>query len=224
MRHGPKWTALLVAVVSLGCSRMLVPPRIGPAAPRVGDAATELRYQDILTRWTRRAEIYDGLDSRVFFVSTFHAMEFRLAKVERVAAFRALPEFDRNALMESERNDHATGLEVLLGVHANERRFDDFSRRDSMWRIALATDAGEALPVSIERLPRPDVSLRAVYPYLEPFWTAYRVRFPRTFPNGVRVFPEGTDRFELRLSSPVGNARMLYVVPKAYEVESVSWP
>jgi len=203
--------AVVVSLALLGCQSMRTPPRVGPPPPRVGDDQAEERFAQTLGRWTRRAEVYEGFDSRVFLATTYLSMDFRRARAERLAAFQSMPAAEVQAVLAVERTKHELAHEFILGVHANERRFDDFSRRESIWRVALVSSAGEALPLEIERLHRPDPNMRAVYPYIEQFWTAYLIRFPRSFPDGRPVIPE-TGSFVLRFSSTLGRADLVFDV------------
>ncbi|MBI5545303.1 MAG: hypothetical protein HY901_15540 [Deltaproteobacteria bacterium] len=203
---------------------MLRPPREGAPAPsKVGDRELEQRYQSTLARWTRHAEIYDGLDSRAFVAATFHSMSFREARVARTTAFFALPPAESQALLAVERQGHTEALELLLGMSANERRFDDLARPGSMWRLALVSSAGEVLPLSIDRLPRPDPNLTGLYPYLGPFWTAYRVLFPRTFANGAQVLPQQAQTFVVRLASSLGRVELGFEL-EAPMAGATVWP
>ena len=212
-----------LALALAGCQSMRTPPRVGPPAPRVEDDAAEAQYAAVLSRWTRRAEIYEGFDSLVFFAATFLSMEFRQAKVMRQAAFQTMPEIEAQALLAVERASHSQFHEFVLGVHANEQRFDDFARDESIWRVALVSEQGEALPASIDRLRRSDPNRRALYPFLEQFWTGYVLRFPRVFANGTPVLPE-EGRFTLRFSSTVGKADLIFELEAPTGVQARARP
>lgn len=211
------------AILLAGCADMLRPPRVTPLQARAGDRAP--RYEKALARWSRHAEIYQGLDARMFFAATLQGTEFREARVAEIAGFRALSLEAVQTMLEEERRVHAEGLELMVGVHANERRFDDLSRARSIWSVALVSEAGEVAPLSIERIARPDANLLSLYPYLEPFWTAYRIRFPRTFANGAQVLPLGSKRVSVRFASSLGKAQLTWELepPPASASES-AWP
>ena len=54
------------------------PPRIDPVPQvRNGDAALQTQYEAALERWTRRAELYDRLDARLFIAGTLLSPTFR---------------------------------------------------------------------------------------------------------------------------------------------------
>lgn len=181
-------------------------PRVGEPGPSLPNAAAEKEYQSTLERYSDHAEIYDLFNTRLFTAMTYQSWRFRQARLQRVGLFKELPKEVVERNLAAERVDFDAYHEFFFGVHTASSRFDDFDRRDSIWRIALVTDSGETTPVSIERIGRSNLSLRAIYPYLDDFWVAYRIRFPRTTPSGSPVIPPGTDRFILRLASTIGRA------------------
>lgn len=214
---------ILAALLLAGCADMLRPPRVTPLQARAGGRAP--RYEKALARWSRHAEIYQGLDARMFFAATLQGLEFREARVAEVAGFRALSTEATQVMLDEERRAHGEVLELMVGVHANERRFDDFGRARSIWSVSLVSEAGETAPLSIERIARPDANLLSLYPYLEPFWTAYRVRFPRTFANGAQVLPVGSKRVLLRFASSLGKAELAWdLEPPLAAVSEAAWP
>jgi hypothetical protein len=218
MRRGRAPLAGVIIVTMAGCAAAIAegPPREGAPAPVLSDLRAEARYQSLLARFVRRAEIYQGLDARMFFAAAYEGLEFREARVERLAVFRGLSEAESAVLAEREREDHGRWIDFTVGVHANERRWDDLSRPSSVWRIALVTEAEEVLPVAVARLPRPDPNARGLYPFLENFWTAYRMRFPATVDekgSSRPVLPDGTRAFALRFASALGKAELRFEFP-----------
>jgi hypothetical protein len=198
--------AVLLGLLS-GCTT--TPPTIGDPAPQLNDRRAEQAYQEIFERYSDRAEIYDGFDTRLFAGGTFQAMAFREARVRRTAAFKFLPKPRVEELLEKERAEEAQFNEFHLGVHVNDYRFEDFANRQrSIWRIVMLTPAGEAEPLSVERIGRANLDMRATYPYLGVFWVAYRVRFPKLQPDGTPILPETASHVTLRLASTLGHVEL----------------
>lgn len=216
--RGRAVACLALTFVATACADLKLPPRATLSTRRSGDS----RYDRFLDRWTRRAEVYNGLEARVFVAATFQSRAFREARVARVASFASLSPQEAEAMLAAERKAHGEAIEVFLGLHANERRFDDLARPKSIWRICLVGEAGEAVPLSIERVPRPDANLISLYPFLEPFWSGYRIRFPRTFANGAQVIPEGSPKAIVRLSSSVGKIELGFDLDP--DVGGPGWP
>ena len=74
--------------------------------------------------------------------------------------------------------------------------------------MELVTPTGAVHPVSVERLGRADMEMRAYYPSTGVFWVGYRLRFPALLSDGKLVVPPGTERVVLRLASSLGKVEM----------------
>jgi hypothetical protein len=181
-------------------------PRVGEPGPRAPDESAEKEYQATLNHYSAHAEVYDLLDTRVFSAMTYQSWPFREARVQRVALFQAQPRELVEKNLTAERATFNSFHEFFFGVYSASYRFDDFDRKDSIWRIALVTESGETTPVSVERIGRSTLNMRAIYPYLDDFWVAYRIRFPRNTQSGSPVIPPGTTSFIVRVASTVGKA------------------
>ncbi len=213
--------ALVLASCSLlACSTM---PRVGPPAPSVGDSQAEAAYRRTLDRWTRQAQIYQQLDSRMFIAATLEAAEFRASRVARQATFRALPEADAAALLAAERDLAKSYLELTVGLFANERRFDDLGSPGSFWRVALITPSGEAVPSRVERVTRPDPNLRGLYPFVDEGWTVYRFSFERAPKDGPALLPPETAKVTLKVASALGRAELSWELG-APGADPAAWP
>jgi hypothetical protein len=205
MRRLSGLAALLLALA--GCAS--TPPTLGDPAPGLKDERAEKAYQETLERFTARDEVYAVFDTVLFAATTFQTPAFREARVRRRAEFQHIPAPRVEEMLAEERTEAAQAHTFFLGVHANDPQYDDFDRRNSIWRLALLTQAGEARPTSIRRIGRTNLDLRAIYPYMGTFWVGYRVDFPTTFPDGTPVLPQGTERVTLRVASTLGTADLV---------------
>ena len=193
--------AFALAASLSGC--VLVPPRVGEPPPVLADAAAERAYRAVLGVSSARAEIYAGLDPRAFVGMTWQSAAFREARTRREAAFGNWPDGALRTALERERALADEGEEFLLGVHVEDRRYDDFDRPGSAWRLVLEGPGGvEVFPTSVERVGRVGLPLRALYPYLGEFWVAYRVRFP--------VLRDAGRGFTVKLGSALGQAALVF--------------
>lgn len=204
MKKGLRVAALL-GLLS-GCTTS--PPTIGDPAPQLSDRRAEQAYQDLFDRYSDRGEIYDGFDTRLFAGATFQTMAFREARVRRLAEFTFLPKPRVEEMLAKERAEDAQYNDFFVGFHLNESRFEDFTNKDSIWRIVMLTPTVEVEPLSIERIGRAQLSMRAIYPYLGVFWVAYRVRFPKVLPDGTPVIPDSATHVHLRVASTLGHTEM----------------
>lgn len=196
--------AALLGALASGC--VTTPPAVGSEPPALKDEVAEAAYRDVLARYSGRGEIYQGFDTRLFAAATYQSPGFREARVRRRGEFQHIPEPRVEALLTEERAEATQVHTFFLGIHANDPLYDDFDRRNSIWRLAMLTPAGEARPLSVRRVGRTNLDLRAIYPYMGTFWVGYRVDFPVTFPDGTPVIPQGTEKVMLRVASTLGTA------------------
>ncbi len=193
--------AAAAALALLGCAAARLPRVPGDPPPAVRDAQAEGAYQEILARHTKSVAVYDNLDTKVFFRATWQSPAFAQARVRREGLFKALPPAELDARLLEERERLADATEFFVAVHANDYRFDDLEKKDSMWRVVLVAGGEELKPTRIDRLGRTNTELRSYYSYLENFWVGYRVRFPR------RELGPG-ERFSVKLASAVGQTEL----------------
>lgn len=198
----------LAALVSALAGCVSTPPTLGEPPPALKDERQELAYQEVLERYTARDELYAGFDTVLFAAATLQTPAFREARVQREATFKALGKDRVTEILTHELAEAVKTHEFFLGVHVFNYRYDDFDRSSSIWNMVLVTPTGEVRPVSVERVGRADMELRAFYPYLGTFWVGYRVRFPTTFADGKAVIPPNTERVVLRMASSLGRVEM----------------
>jgi len=203
--------ALALLAGASGCSQL--PPPLTWEAPQFGerplpaaDPKQEQAFRKVQERYSDQREIYAQLDTRMFVGATHQTWPFREARVRYVAEFEKLPQVKLEQRLAEERKALEEGHEFFLGVHLNDYRHDDLDRTHSIWRVVLISNGLELEPIKVERVGRSSLPMRAVYPYMDEFWTAYRVHFARKTKDGADVIPEGTDRVRLRLASTLGSA------------------
>lgn len=135
--------------------------------------------------WSRQAAIYEGLEARVFVAATYHTGPFRAALGQEVARLFGEGQgggdgsSDGGARLAWARAESAPSetRDFLVALSAADRGLDVLDGPTPAWRLSLQDAAGTHAPLSVVRV-EPDVSARALYPYLNPFTVAYRVRFP----------------------------------------------
>jgi hypothetical protein len=193
-----RWVVVLLVA---GCASAHLPRVPGEPPPMVADVEAERRYQQLLERATRSAALYDAFDTRAFLRAAWQSRSFVEARVRREGEFKAIGAAELEALLTAEQARCASATEFFLAVHANDPKYDDFSRPGSMWRLALLVDGRELLPLSVERLGRTTLEMRSYYSWMESYWVAYRVRFPPLEPGATRAFT-------FQLASAVGQARL----------------
>jgi hypothetical protein len=174
----------------------------------VADYPTEEKYLALLDHYSGKAEIYSGFDTQLFAGVTYQTWPFREARVRRLALFRSMTTTEIDSLLARERAEYEKYNVFVFGTWTVDSRFDDFDKRDSVWRIALVIDGAEVLPEDVVRVSRVTQDVRAIYPYMGSFWVQYRARFPRFRKDGTPLIPPGTKRVKLVLASSLGKAEM----------------
>ena len=196
-----RWWAAAAVLMLAGCASGRIPRIPGDPPPAVRDVAAEREYQLVLEKHTASQGVYDNLDTKLFFQATWQSPRFVEARVRREGLFKAWPAADLEKNLSAERARQADATEFFLAVHANDYKYDDFDRANTMWRMVLVVGGEELAPISVERLGRSNTEMRSYYSYMESFWVGYRVRFP------VHPLAPG-ETFRLKLASALGQAEL----------------
>ena len=198
-----RWLAAASVLLLLAaCPSARVPRIPGDPPPAVRDSAAEREYQLVLEKYSRSQGVYDNLDTKLFFQATWQSPPFAEARVRREGMFKAWPGAELETKLTDERKRLADATEFFFGVHANDYRFDDFDRPNTMWRMVLVVGSEELAPVSVERIGRTNTEMRSYYSYMESFWVGYRVRFPSAPWRPARPSASSWRQRSVRRSSP----------------------
>lgn len=200
----------LAALLSVACTPG--PPRVGLEPPALANTDQEQAYRAVLRSVTSRSELYDAFDTNAFVAATLQTPEFRAARARREAAFREETAAELEGRLLRERTEAAAAHEWIVGLNVSDPAHQDLDRKGSTWRLAMITPSGTVLPTRIERVGRASLPLRAIYPYLDNFWVAYRVWFPREI-DGRQVIPPGSAQVTLQLAGVLGNAELVVQAP-----------
>lgn len=135
-------------------------------------------YGQSLTKWTRNATLYSGLETRGFCRVVYLSMEFVDAQAKKISEMRAELPDEAQRTRERLRAQAATPT-VFAIFYTPDKLANDWNEKNSVWRIALNLGLGQVEPQRIERLERPfNAELRALYPYLDDYSVAYVIHFP----------------------------------------------
>lgn len=159
-------------------------------------------------QWTRHALLRRDYQEVLNVYATFKAPAFRSAFAEHKARNGSLTEAEAESLQAAERAAAEGAYEVQLLVTTWDYRENDFQKGPkSLWRVALTDDRGnEVLAESIARDRRPKRMIRAEYPDMGDFATAYIVRFPRT----IDVLRPDAKYFAIEISSSRGAVELTW--------------
>ena len=206
---------LLAALVAPGCGAPLV-DFAAPAIARPYDPAECARekpfghgrdraYERVRDRWSRHAHVthdYDSaLDARVILaVPQFHA-----AYVHAIALLDCLAPAEYAALLDADRADQERSVDVIVLLDSSRWEWNDLSSARSIWNVTLGDDQGRVIaPIERQPLDMKPETLNALFGDATPFTRGWRIRFPRTFPDGTPLIRPEARRLTLRLAGPLG--------------------
>jgi hypothetical protein len=166
-------------------------------------------YDEVLKRWTRRAKVYDKLDTKLFCFSTFHSPEFRKAFLlhhEHIYG-RGSDEARRLSLATEGAEEN---LEFFFSAYTPDVHWNDFDSASSIWQITLEGDDPNArVEASISRL-KINANLRSIYPYITDFAKVYALRFPTVTDDGRPILTGQTQHLILRVVSAIAQTQMIW--------------
>jgi hypothetical protein len=202
--------ALFVALVGLGLASACgsTPPRVAltedwPAQPR--------DYGDVVDDYTRFKVLRGGYQEVLELGAVLKSPEWRAAFAEREATNRGLVGPARAQLLAQAQAASAGPVEVELLVTTWDRRENDLDHgKRSVWRVVLFDATGkEVEPLEIVKDKRPAFVLRAEFPALGDFSTAYIARFP----HEAQVFGPNVKQVRLRMSGSRGAIEVAWDAP-----------
>jgi hypothetical protein len=162
-----KLAITIISLITISCRTLPFP-----------DPHLEGEYGKALKRWTRTVALYSGLETRAFARVVYLSPEFVTAQALEISRMRAeLP--DQAARTLARMRDEDRPPTFFAVVYMPDKTANDWNLPESVWRIALNLGMGEQPPVSVTRFETPfNAELRALYPYLDEYSTAYLLKFP----------------------------------------------
>jgi hypothetical protein len=172
-RQGAKTTAsrfvaaAIIALTSFSCRTLPFP-----------DPHLEGEYGKALKKWTRTVALYNGLETRAFVRLIYMSPEFVEAQAKQLSQLRAELPDQAMATLEKLRGEN-TRPTFFAVAYIPDATANNWQNKDTVWRIALNLGLGEQPPEKVSRYETPfNAELRALYPYLDDYSTAYRLQFP----------------------------------------------
>ena len=201
MRRGGIIWGLCTAAICAACTVTY------PAVRLTEDWPTTARdYSGVVHDWTRKAQLHASYQEVCELVATFKSAEWRAAFATRDADLRGLVGAGREQRIAQSRAEVAGPYELEIMLTTWDRRENDLDRgKKSVWRVVLIDESGQEIePLEIIRDRRPAFVVRAEFPALGEFATAYVARFPRTTP----LFGPGARQVRLRMTSTRGGVEV----------------
>jgi hypothetical protein len=199
--------AALFALVLAACAATPGPVRLTDEWP----ARPASDYDAVTFNWTRTGVLRGQYQEVLDLAATFKSADWRAAHAARDADHRNLIGQARDQRLAQAQADWAGPYEIEMMVTTWDRRENDLDRgKKSVWRVVLIDDAGHEIePLEIVKDKRPTFTIRAEFPALGDFATAYVARFPRTPP----LMGPGVKAIRLRMSSERGGVEVAWAAP-----------
>lgn len=169
-------------------------------------------YRLALSDWTRQTRIYRGLELELIVDGTFQSHQFRSAyATEYIRAYK-LVGTEKEKLIQAQKDASNYYHDFFIAVYVPEKKMNDFSAGDSIWRLYLSVDGKDQIqPIEIRKIKKIDAIIRHFYPYMTPWKSLYLVRFPVKAPGtSTKVIGEETVSIKLIITSVLGDAEMVW--------------
>jgi hypothetical protein len=167
-------------------------------------------YKTVCDEWSREARIHRGLEVELIVSATFKSEEFRRAYAEEYAkAYRLTPE-KKKQFVDDQLEAATRGHEFLMAAFVPEEKWDDFDQPNSVWKLYLVNDQNERVePVEVRSVRRQDAVTPHFFPYVTPWKSVYKVRFPHNIPTTDQpIIEENTKEIKLVITSVLGTAEL----------------
>jgi len=211
----------LLALLSLGCATQRVSLAGGPREYVASD------YPQVLKRWTRTESLvvlYD-LDDKLTVTATFESYDFRWAYVVKYASDYRLTVEQRRELLAKALRDTEETHEFYVALYGTNHRWTDLTKPTSAWVVRLIDDLGnETAPRKIELIDRPGAIERRYFPYTTVWRQVFRVRFPRTTPDGRPTIAPNARWFGLRFAGAEGNQELRWELEESDQRAAIAGP
>jgi len=161
---------------------------------------TSSDYRVILERWTRKGSIHKGLKTELLITATYRAEEFRRAYTEEYARVYLLTSPQNGTMMDDQIEAAKDYDDFLVSIYTQEKEWDDFSERDSLWKVYLIKDGQFRIePLEIRKVKKSRTFSETFYPFISPWSSVYIFRFKK------KDLPQPSQSVELVLTSAPGS-------------------
>ncbi|MBW2107347.1 MAG: hypothetical protein JRI36_01600 [Deltaproteobacteria bacterium] len=196
-----------LAVQATGCSRI---SRLASGS----DTYRTTTYKGVVDRWTRQARIQHGLQVDLIVSVTFKSKAFRRAYAEEYAQAYQLRPFEKERFTADQLHVADLSHDFLMAAFVPEKKWDEFDKPQSMWKLYLVNDDNERVsPFEVRRLRKKDALIAHFFPYVTPWKSVFLVRFPcRISETGRAVIGPKTKHVTLVVTSVLGTVEMHWTV------------
>lgn len=165
-------------------------------------------YKSEFDKWTREARIYVGLDVKLIASATFKSSQFRDAYSTEYARIHRLTHAEKEKFVKDQREAAAAYNDFVLAAYVPDKKWNDFSKKDSIWKIYLTVGKNKLLkPVEIRKIKKINAVTGHFFPFISLWKSVYLVRFPaddKTIVDGKAL------NIKLIITGVFGSAEMVW--------------
>ncbi len=167
-------------------------------------------YQEACSAWSREARIHSGLEVELIISATFKSEEFRRAYTDEYAQAYQLTPQEKERFLQDQLDAAGRGHDFVVASFVPEKKWDDFDKPKSIWRLYLTNDKNNrVVPLEVRKLKRNDALAAHFFPYVTPWKSVYSVRFSPNLPaTDEAIIQDDTKGIKLVITSVVGTAEM----------------
>ncbi len=221
MKHQPKkclfFVIIALILLTIGCQGAKKKDQPIHYTP---DSQFNPEYKTVFKLWTREDRIYKGFDCKLIATATYKSIQFRKAYTREYSQLYRLNAADEEKFYKDQENAADTYNEFIFAAYVPEKKWDDFQKEKSTWKIYLRVDDGAWItPVEIRKLERNNVVLKHFFPYVTPWKSVYLVRFPsRHRETGETLVGDMAGTLTFSVSSVLGSAEMAWDLSSEKEI------
>ncbi|WP_240807957.1 hypothetical protein [Polyangium spumosum] len=221
MKHS-RFVATLVLTLLVGAAGCVTPHVSLAEGPREY-VATD--YEGVLRKWTRTEDLFavSELENYLTATATFESWDFRWAYVVRYVQDYRLTIDQRKKLLERTLEETRQRHQFFVALYGGERRFNDLTKPNSAWIVRLIDDTGnETAPEEITAITKPTALERTYFPYMTVHRQGFRIRFPRSTPEGRPTISPQAKWFGIRFAGAQGNSELVWQVEETGPAEGTN--
>jgi hypothetical protein len=142
--------------------------------------------------------------------ATYKSVEFRRAYAQEYAHAYKLTTKEEERFVADQLKAATLEHEFLMASFVPDKKWDDFDKANSMWKIYLVNDNDErVVPVEVKKVKDKTAVTAHFFPYVTPWKSAYTVRFPNNMPATNQAIVKGhTKTIKLVIAGVLGTAEM----------------
>ncbi len=152
----------------------------------------EGEYYRVLRNWSRRDEIYMGLEGQISAVATLKSNKWRQAYVREKKEVYSWTKEKVNSFSRTMRENARRNTEFFLGLHGSEKEYSELDFQSSLWRVYVRTAQGKQVsPMEIREVDTPLAEQSRFFPYVNRWKQTYILRFPKVEEKDISLIITG---------------------------------